>query len=365
MRILPTLFPLRYYLAVLAGAGLLPPLFITLFGWVNGRYAGGYAPEWSHLALDVLTSIFFSVCIGLVVARFVEWLREVLPWNRRGLLRLLAEGLGSNLIAALVMAVLAWGVFELKFMDQASSLHELRPRAILNNVLIALLMNNLLVALFEGMIIFRDLQKAEVRAERLEREKLESQLEILKNQLKPHFLFNSLNVLSSLVHSDAARSEAFIAAFSQVYRYVLDSYQQPLVPLARELSFVRAYLFLQGIRFGEAMQVQWDETALGAGGGYLPPLSLQLLLENAFKHNELSVQQPLRLSLTREGDTLALHNTYRPRSSGSPSPGLGQANLLQRYRLLGAEAMPTFAQREDEYRATLPLITDDDEGTDR
>lgn len=353
-----SLFPNRLFLAILVVGGLLPPLFIGLFGMVNGLYRGPRSPDWTLIALDTLISIGFTVIIGTAVVRYVEWLRAVMPWREGGAKRFLVEVLGSNLLAATVMAILATLVALAKMPELPHSLHGSFSQAILNNVLIALLMNSLLLGLFEGMIFFRDLQETKVRAERLEREKLQSQLEILKNQLKPHFLFNSLNVLSSLVHADAQKSEEFIAEFARVYRYVLDTYQQSLVSLERELAFMESYLFLQKIRFGDALQFTQTDRAPDRPAAYLPPMSLQLLLENAFKHNQLSTEHPLHIELILERDHLQLRNAYQPRTITTPSSGIGQENLRQRYRLMQAPA-PTFEQQPDAYFATLPLIFED------
>jgi len=346
------------YVAILMAAGLLPPIFYTLFGWINGAYAEGRGEDWSMAILDSVISIFYTLVIGLTVIRYLEWLRVRLPWERGIARRLLADLLGTNLIAGLVMfglasLVHAW-VYPLTGGHPRHSPYHYP--SVLNLVLVSLMMNNLLAVLFEGMIIFKDLQEAKFKAEKLEREKLASQLEILKNQLKPHFLFNSLNVLSALVHTDPDKSEAFIAAFSQVYRYVLDTYTQPLVPLDRELDFIRTYLFLQKIRFEGAFQVRLDEEP-PPRDAFLPPLSLQLALENAFKHNTLSEAQPLRIDIRLAPEEVVLRNRYQPLSTPPESSGIGQENLRQRYRLLGAAA-PRFGLEGDEYVAHLPLIID-------
>ena len=355
---IPSVFPRRMYVAILMAAGLLPPIFFTLFGWINGVYADTEGQDWLMVLLDIGISIFYTVVIGLTVIRYLEWLRVRLPWEAGIARRLLATFLGTNLIAGLVMLGLASLVHTWVYPctgdhPQHSPYHY---PSVLNLVLVSLMMNNLLAVLFEGMIIFRDLQEAKFLAEKLEREKLASQLELLQNQLKPHFLFNSLNVLSALVHTDPDKSEAFIAAFSQVYRYVLDTYTQPLVPLSRELGFIRTYLFLQKIRFEDAFHLTLDESQ-APPDAYLPPLSLQLALENAFKHNTLSAAHPLLIELRVQPTAVEVRNRYQPPASPAETSGLGQENLRQRYHLLGV-AGPTFGREGEAYVACLPLIID-------
>ncbi|MEM9987800.1 MAG: histidine kinase, partial [Bacteroidota bacterium] len=169
-------------------------------------------------------------------------------------------------------------------------------------------------------------------------------------------LFNSLNVLSSLIHRDLDQSETFITEFSRIYRYVLETHQQSLVPLDRELSFVQSYLFLQKIRFGEALVIEMkDDFEQTENPKLLPPLSLQLVLENAIKHNVSSPEHPLAISIEVRSDQVRVKNAYQPRPNGAASTGMGQDNLRQRYRLLEAPE-PTFYRQEQSYWAILPLV---------
>ncbi len=353
-----SIFPTRMYVLILATAGLLPPIFFTLFGWANGMYEHAHSNAWVGGVADTVISIFYTVLIGLPVIRYIEWLRVKMPWEKGVARRLLVEIGGSSILAGTIMLVLAWLVHLLvyPYLKGYSSHAELMFPSIVNGVLVALIMNGLLAMAFEGMVFFKDLQEAKFKAERLERERLQSQLEILKNQLKPHFLFNSLNVLSSLIHLDVDKSEEFIAQFSRVYRYVLDTYQQSLVAVERELGFIRSYLFLQEIRFGKGLVLTISDEELPADA-FLPPMSLQLVLENAFKHNELSEEVPLNIEVIVNAHEVLIRNGFLPRKVGQVSTGIGQENLRLRYRLM-EHTEPTFRQVENWYEARLPLIFD-------
>src|SRR5690606_31960409 len=135
-------------------------------------------------------------------------------------------------------------------------------------------------------------------------EGLKGQYQSLKDQLNPHFLFNSLNVLSNLVFEDATKSSKFIQQLSKIYRYVLEVHQEELVSLERELAFAENYLSLQKIRFEDALNFKM-EVELG-DNYYLPPLSLQLLLENAIKHNIVSRDKPLEIIISQNKDELTV-----------------------------------------------------------
>lgn len=353
---LKTQFPYRYYLAVLIPAGILPSLFIGLFGIANGVWDAANTPPAVALLWSTLLSIFNTVVIGTVVVLYVEWLRVKVPWKQGITRRFLLEFFGTNLLAGLTMVGLVTlvrrcGLYDFLVIPDTDPNLEL-----LNNVLIALLMNCLLTVLFEGIMFFREFQQAETRAERLEKEKLQGQLDILQAQLQPHFLFNSLNVLSSLIHIDTKKSDQFITAFAKIYRYVLDTYQKPVVSLHEEVAFVRNYLFLQELRFGTKLQMNWDEESFDQADGDLPPLSIQICLENSLKHNEASETHPLKISLSVLDGRVHIRNNLHPPTSAIVSTGLGQKNLIQRYDLIGAAEFPRFGVEGSQYHATLPLI---------
>ncbi|MEO1382099.1 MAG: histidine kinase [Bacteroidota bacterium] len=194
----------------------------------------------------------------------------------------------------------------------------------------------------------------ELKASQQERRSIQAQFETLKNQVNPHFLFNSLNVLSSLVHDDPDLAESFIVKLTRVYRYVLDLKDETLVTLQRELDFIKNYIFLHQIRFGNNLQL-YAEVPEAAKQQVLPPLTLQLLVENAIKHNVISRDTPLTVELFIEDDRFIVRNNFQPRLSPPHSTGIGLQNLRERYRLL-AEQEPIFGREGTYYVASVPLL---------
>ena len=187
-----------------------------------------------------------------------------------------------------------------------------------------------------------------------------ARLDSLRRQVDPHFLFNSLNALTSLVEeNDPPRAVRFIRQLSQVYRYVLDNQSQELVPLTDELRFAESYLFLQKTRLGDALSVEMQlPDAAQLASFYLPPLALQLLLENALKHNTAFQADPLRIhvSLDAPARTLTVRNTRRPRRlAPGESSGLGLKNLSARYAFLTDKPLLIEEERA-EFVVTLPLV---------
>jgi two-component system LytT family sensor kinase len=194
------------------------------------------------------------------------------------------------------------------------------------------------------------------RTQQLETENLQAQLSALKNQVNPHFLFNSLSILSSLVHLDADLSEQFIDRLAQAYRYTLEQKDHDLVPLATELDFIKAYTFLLKIRFEEKFDVLLDVAEAAQRHYRIAPLTLQLLVENAVKHNQMSAEHPLCVHIGLEADELVVRNSLQRRPAPvANSTSVGLQNILNRYRLLTARPVQV-AEAAGEFVVRVPLL---------
>lgn len=200
----------------------------------------------------------------------------------------------------------------------------------------------------------KQLTEANTQLLKVQKENLQSQFEILKQQMNPHFLFNSLNVLSGLIGRDVAKAQLFIDEFSQIYRYVLETIEKPVVTLAMELGFVRSYIFLQQIRYGDNLvfTVNIPSALLKL---HMPPLSLQVVLENAIKHNTVNENFPLHINIYSDDETLVVANNIQPRVSMGRTTGMGQKNMVRRYSII-SEMTPVFQIVNDQYIARLPLL---------
>ncbi|AKD56176.1 sensor histidine kinase [Spirosoma radiotolerans] len=181
---------------------------------------------------------------------------------------------------------------------------------------------------------YQQLKHVQLRAEKSEKEAAISQVEALKNQLSPHFLFNSLSILTAMVHEDADLSEQYIKQLAKVYRYILEQRDQELVLLKTEVDFIRAYTFLLQIRFENKFEVVIDLSLAEQNRYRIAPLSLQLLVENAVKHNRMALDEPLRVHIYCQDDVLITENNWLPRDQPESSTGLGLQNIVNRYALL-------------------------------
>lgn len=201
-------------------------------------------------------------------------------------------------------------------------------------------------------------QAIQHRTEQLEKEALQAQLEALKNQVNPHFLFNSLSILSSLIQVNADLAEQFVEQLAQAYRYTLEQRDHDLVPLGTEVAFIETYAFLLHLRFAEKFVLQLDIPVAAHQHYRIAPMTLQLLVENAVKHNQMSRAQPLRLTISIEEQQLVVRNTLqrRPVTYAAASTGVGLQNIRNRYRLLTPRPV-TAGTGEGQFIVRIPLLT--------
>lgn len=186
------------------------------------------------------------------------------------------------------------------------------------------------ISVFTGAIgFFKNWKKSELIQEQLKSEMLNYKYESLKNQINPHFMFNSLNVLSELVHEDQNLAVKFIQQFSDMYRYVLESKDYQLRPLNEELEFLEKYIFLLKIRFEDKLNVEIDLPI--SDTDLIVPIALQLMVENAVKHNEVSSQYPLTIKLYKSENWIVVENKIQLKITKEPSNKIGLKNLEQQY----------------------------------
>ncbi|HYG01108.1 MAG TPA: histidine kinase [Chryseosolibacter sp.] len=198
-------------------------------------------------------------------------------------------------------------------------------------------------------------KESAIQAEALKKENIAARYESLKNQVNPHFLFNSLNALTNLVYEDQEQAVKFIKQLSEVYRYVLDTRDKEVVPLHEEVTFLNSYFFLQRIRFGDKLILQAELPANQEI--YLPPLALQMLIENAIKHNVVSEDDPLQVSLKYEDGYLIVENNLNKRTSSmEPSAGVGLDNIRKRYAFLNSRPVEII-KNETSFIVKLPILS--------
>ena len=182
-----------------------------------------------------------------------------------------------------------------------------------------------------------------------------AKFESLKNQIDPHFLFNSLNVLSSLIEENPENAQRFTTSLSKIYRYVLEQKDKELVSVAEELAFAKTYMNLLKMRFENSLFYELPTTAINSEAKVVP-LSLQLLLENTVKHNVVSEQRPLHIRIYVEGDYLAVQNDYQKKEVLQERQGVGLQNIVNRYGIITNRKV-LIAQNEKTFTVKIPILT--------
>jgi hypothetical protein len=308
---------------------------------------------WPRLAIHWLLALYFTAGYWLSNRALWQALLRRLPSPAQTVRRLW-------LLAALAVVVTTLATVALVL-----PLHLLLPAefpltlaALLAGIRFSLVPTVAVLTLYESTYFFQQWEASFSRAEGLARAATQAQLDALAQQLDPHFLFNSLNTLAALIDPADEPAQRYVEGLADVYRYVLLSRERPTVPLAEEMTFVQTYVALQKVRFRENVLVSYDLPP-SALARHVAPLSVQLLVENALKHNEASQARPLHLRLTADASGIALRveNTWQPRAAGlAPGTGTGLANVRQRYALLGASQPVAVEQAAGIFAVTLPLL---------
>lgn len=208
---------------------------------------------------------------------------------------------------------------------------------------------------YETVFMMKEQQSEQVKNAELSRAKAEAELSALKNQIDPHFMFNSLNTLSYLITHDTDKAFTFTENLADVYRYILSQKEQSLVLLEDELEFTRKYTDLLHLRFGKALLIRKHFNGNTEKSFLIPPTSIFVAFENAVKHNEISELLPLQIDVEVQGENLSISNTLRQKNSLQHSSKIGLRNLDDRFRLITGKGIDTRLQ-DQKFIVTFPLI---------
>lgn len=324
------------------------PGFGISIPWLTGLY-GPLTPAqpvwWAGQALFVVLA--GAIWLGNRWLLFKQ--REHFDWFQQPLRKLMMLVTANVLYTAplTVALLLAWYALSGLPVDGATL-----QTVTLTNVICVLFVTHA----YETLFLIRERESDLLRVAQLERAGALAQLEALKAQVDPHFLFNSLNTLGHLIVHDPPAARRFCDTLAEVYRYVLASRERDTVPLADELQFVRQVHSLLALRFGPAMQLRLDPALEAESGRWrIPPLGLQALLENAVKHNQVGRDAPLAVALALAGDHVRVSNPRRPRASALPTSGLGLANLDERCRFVTGRALRR-SEAGGDFVVEVPLV---------
>ncbi len=330
-------------------------LFILLLGtysYLNILFTGGD----QLVSLPLSGTVLFLIVMGLVL---LVWesnrlLQTAVGTARLGKIHPLLVHFGLSLLVSVVIALspLVLLHFISPFADDLSWNTMKLSIGFTSRI-------NLFLHCINAIVFYMEKYKqAQVEAEHLKIQSIEARFDALRNQINPHFLFNSLNVLATLVYKDPDTSARFIEQLSNVYRYLLFNQDQKLIPLREELEFLNSYIFLLKIRFQENLQVD-VRIQEEYKDRYIAPSTLQLLIENAIKHNIVSKREPLTIRIYSENGQvparLVIQNNLQPKESREPSARLGLKNIQSRYDFLAGKAAVQIV-KDEHFTVKIPLL---------
>lgn len=298
-----------------------------------------------------INSVFVGGSFAIGLALMFNILDRKLPWLHFPLKRLIVQffvTIGFSLVL-IVAAILLTGLFS---HQKITSAYFLQTGYFMAKVAFLFVFAGSLIS--NAVMFFKNWKEAAVQQEKLKREQLALQYETLKSQVNPHFLFNNLNSLTSLISTNPDKAIDFVKKLSEVYRYVLDQKDHELVGLDTELKFLESYVFLQKIRFGTNLDVQIEVNPMNYK---VIPLSVQMLVENAIKHNEISDKKPLQIRVFSSDDQYLTVENRLQKKTGSEGTGSGIQNISDRYEFFTNRKV-NISFNSERFRISIPLLTD-------
>jgi len=315
--------------------------------------SSGKALEWNAtFAKDIGYYLLYAVVLTLINGSFFDYINKKVQWGKNTKYRIILGIAGSvlfTLIGIFFIRMFINVVLEDK--SYTSFIAEERSSYYVVSVLITLV----IVLLFHGIYFYRELQKNKLKEQKIIAGAASAQFESLKNQIDPHFLFNSLNVLTSLIEENPENAQRFTTSLSKIYRYVLEQKDKELVSVEEELAFAKTYMNLLKMRFENSVFYEVPER-LANPDAKVVPLSLQLLLENTVKHNIVSETKPLYIRIYEEDNYLVVENDYQKKEVMHSRRGVGLQNIVNRYGIITKRNV-LIEQNEKVFKVKIPILT--------
>jgi len=327
-------------------------ILIPFFGIVI-PIVTGMVPHATFSSWEIKFSYLYTILIAFVVwegNRFLLFtLRAYFDWLNKPIKKIIALVIAVSFYTVPISILMLTAWYHI-FMQGV-----INWQVVYDATLIMLVCVAFIVHIYETVFLVKQAENDKLKKEQLERSRVEAELEALKNQVDPHFIFNSLNTLSHLIEDKPAKAKEFNDSLADVYRYILQNKAKDLVLLSDEMQFVQDYFLLLKIRFEKAVQliIEADENTFN---NYLvPPISLQILLENAIKHNEFSDAKPLLIMVEMKENTLLINNETRKKTLRKPGSKIGLQNLAERYKLITGKEI-IIQDANNTFTVLLPLL---------
>ncbi|HNP32778.1 MAG TPA: histidine kinase [Flavobacterium sp.] len=330
------------------GIGLIIFVIIIL---INVIYGGRVALD-AQLGKTFLYTVLYSVCLGYANQLVFIFLDKKFENERFSVKRIVIGFATSFVVTLLVIFLLR--IFQDVIVEGNSFTNYLANETPANYVF-ASVMTFIILLCFYAFYIYKAYNDSKVKEQKIIAGTASAQFESLKNQIDPHFLFNSLNVLSSLIEENPESAQKFTTSLSKIYRYVLEQKDKELVSVPEELAFAKTYMNLLKMRFENSITYEIP-TDFDNIDTKVVPLSLQLLLENTIKHNVASEQKPLHIKIYIENNYLTVENNIQKKEVLQDRRGVGLQNIVNRYALI-SERKVLIEENENYFRVKIPILT--------
>ena len=300
-----------------------------------------------ELVITFVVSLFFSATDWLINRTILIQLRKVYPRLEDGVKRIALLFVGT---ITTVISVDFIGVgFVSLFMDTVS--YDFSER--IRSLIVAVFLTAMITAIYEAVYFFVLLKKSIREEEQAKQAIIQAELDTLRNQAQPHFFFNTLNTLRDIIdQSPKEEAKQFVDKLSDIYRFLLESGNTNLIALKAELKFAKAYIHVQSERFGDNLKLNWN-IPVTMEDRLIAPMSLQLLLENAIKHNVVSRSRPLEINVDVVDDCIVVTNKIQRKSTQLPSTKMGLKNIQKRYALISDRSVQIV---DDSQQFTVSLL---------
>lgn len=340
------------YLTKTIVTGIVIGLIIAIIDMGMNLLGGSSLSLDASFARNMGYYFLYSIVLTLINSSFFDYLNEKVVWKKYSKFRLLIGIVGSIILSML-------GVFAIRIFTKMI-MGGITWNAFVSNenrafYAICMLITIVASIFFHAVYFYRASQNKKVKEQKIIAGTAAAKFDALKNQLDPHFLFNSLNVLTSLIEEDPSQAQKFTTSLSKVYRYVLEQKNKDLVSVDEELQFARTYVRLLKMRFEDSIVFDIIEECSNPEAKIVP-LSLQLLLENAVKHNVVTSERPLHIRVFENGNLLVVSNNLQEKQVVKKSSGVGLKNIQERYKIL-SEKKVSIIKTASDFSVELPMLT--------
>ena len=294
----------------------------------------------------------YAFVLGYSNMYFFDYIQK-LSWKKEDTIKRIIIGIVGAVIITLIGLFLLRAFTATVYGDR--SFLEFLENEKFSNYHFGLWITLVIIGIFHVIYYYNKYQQNKIKEQKVIAGTASAKFDALKNQLDPHFLFNSLNVLTSLIEENPQLAQKFTTSLSKVYRYVLEQKNKELVTVDEELQFAKTYMSLIKMRFEDSIVFTMPNKANNPESKVVP-LSLQLLLENAVKHNTVTSSKPLRINIYEEGSNLLVENNLQPKQIVKKSSGVGLSNIKQRYELLTSKKVQIYKET-NRFAVAIPMLT--------